>query len=109
MSGVPQGSVLGPVLFVLFINDMPGVVKTVIKLFADNAKLLGKVNNESDRNSLQNDLNKLTELSSNTWRLNFNAFKLVDSASKRLLTRVFIAFLHHFTPFSKIPRDVTLL
>ncbi len=50
------------------------VVKTVIKLFVDDAKLLGKVKNESDRNSLQNDLNKLTEWS-HTWKLNFTASK----------------------------------
>ncbi len=51
LSDVQQGSVFGPVLlvlFLIFINDMPNVVRTVIKLFADDAKLLGKLN-ESDR------------------------------------------------------------
>ncbi len=42
---------------------MPDLVKTVIKLFADDVKSLGKVNNESDRSSLQNKLDKLKEWS----------------------------------------------
>ena len=44
-SGVPQGSVLGPILFVLYINDMPKVVENTCKLFADDAKLSGKATN----------------------------------------------------------------
>ena len=38
-SGISQGSVLGPILFVLFINDMPSEIKNTCKLFADDAKL----------------------------------------------------------------------
>ena len=39
LSGIPQGSILGPVLFIIFINDLPGVVGNVCKLFADDCKL----------------------------------------------------------------------
>ena len=67
-SGVPQGSVLGPILFVLYINDMPKVVENTCKLFADDAKLSGKATNSV---SIQNDLNNLTEWSL-TWQLPFN-------------------------------------
>ena len=42
-SGIPQGSVLGPLLFVCFINDMPSVVKSPVHLFADDTKLYRRV------------------------------------------------------------------
>ena len=40
LSGIPQGSILGPILFILYINDLPGVVGSVCKLFADDCKLI---------------------------------------------------------------------
>ena len=70
-SGVPQGSVRGPILFVLYINDMPKVVENTCKLFAEDAKLSGKATNSV---SIQDDLNNLTEWSL-TWQLPFNCGK----------------------------------
>ena len=59
VSGIPQGSVLGPLLFVIFINDMPDVVRfNICKLFADDCKLYGTVNTAAG-NKLQIDLRKL--------------------------------------------------
>ncbi len=47
-SGVPQGSVIGPLLFLLFINVMPNEIKCNIRLFADDANIFKTVKNEED-------------------------------------------------------------
>ena len=74
LSGIPQGSVLGPLLFVIFINDMPSVVKeSICKLFADDCKLYRVIENEEDRN-LQADVENL-ERWSKEWQLPFNETK----------------------------------
>ena len=52
-SGVPQGSVIGPTMFVLFINDMPEVVTSCIEMFADDAKVFKAMMTEQDRSDLQ--------------------------------------------------------
>lgn len=74
MSGIPQGSVLGPLLFDCFINDMPEVVHSSIQMFADDTKIFRIVNNPDQAQLLQNDLNALEEWS-NLWQLRFNAEK----------------------------------
>ena len=68
MSGVPQGSVLGPLLFVIYVNDIPEMVNSVAKLFADNLKI---VVNPSNKDCILRDL-KLLECWQNTWSLTFN-------------------------------------
>ena len=60
-SGVPQGSVLGPLLFIMFVNDLPDEVKSYCKLFADDAKLYKDLQNHEDFETFQNDLNKLCQ------------------------------------------------
>ena len=73
-SGIPQGSALGPILFVLFINDLPDDILSSIVMFADDTKLWSKVNNTEDRVSLQFYIEKLVTWS-NDWQLSFNADK----------------------------------
>ena len=73
-SGIPQGSVLGPTLFVIFINDMPEVIESVCQLFADDAKIFRSVKSPEDNLKLQNDLDKLSEWS-DKWQLPFNIGK----------------------------------
>ena len=48
-SGIPQGSVLGPILFAIYINDLPDALENMIKLFADDTKVFASVNNEEDK------------------------------------------------------------
>ena len=58
-SGIPQGSVLGPVLFVIYINDLPLAVKSRLFLFADDAKIYRPIVTTDDRAVLQQDLRSM--------------------------------------------------
>ena len=55
-TGVPQGTVLGPLLFLVFINDMPNVVSSNIRLFADDALVYRSIHTHEDVVALQADL-----------------------------------------------------
>ena len=74
LSGVPQGSVLGPLLFILFINELPTWIVNDMRMFADDTKLWCRIKKESNCVTLQQDVDYLTTLS-NTWQLQFNAEK----------------------------------
>ena len=74
VSGVPQGSVLGPVLFLIFINDLPDTIDGIVKIFADDCKAYTKISSVDDSNKLQENLDLLCDWS-NIWKLNFNASK----------------------------------
>ena len=58
-SGVPQGSVLGPSLFILYVNDIPNLVSSKVKMFADDIKIYTQITSFIDALSFQNDLDKL--------------------------------------------------
>ena len=73
VSGVPQGSVLGPVLFLLFINDISSCVQSNLCLFADYCVLNREVDALQDCQALQQDLERLF-LWSETWQLTFDNY-----------------------------------
>ena len=73
-SGVPQGTVLGPLLFLCHINDLPEGVKSQVRLFADDCLLYRHICSENDQVALQEDL-KALERWAETWGMRFNAKK----------------------------------
>ena len=71
LSGVPQGSVLGPILFLVYINDLEeGVTGNILK-FADDTKLFRKTKEIGDKQKLQDDIDKLVRWSEK-WQMLFN-------------------------------------
>ncbi len=74
LSGTPQGSVLGPLLFTIFINDMPRDLHHHCRLFADDTKLIAPIKNAQDYALLQSDINKLVSWA-RTWNMSFNIEK----------------------------------
>ena len=73
-SGIPQGSVLGPTLFLLYINDISESTDSWLKIFADDTKIFRAITNQSDNLELQADLDRLLEWTVK-WQLPFNIAK----------------------------------
>ena len=73
-SGVPQGTVLGPILFLLHINDLPSVISSKVRLFTDDCLVYREIKNRQDQIALQKDLNLLENWGSK-WGMRFNAAK----------------------------------
>ena len=71
LSGIPQGSILGPILFLIFINDLPDGLESFCQIFADDTKVYSSVQNSD---SIQNDLYKLQDWTER-WNLHFNVKK----------------------------------
>ena len=78
LSGVPQGSVLGPILFLICKNYLENDISSKVLKFADDTKVFRKVTNDTDNQSLQDDLDKLTKWSEKLQMLlNFGKCKCI--------------------------------
>ena len=80
LRGVPQGSVLGPILFVVYINDLEEWVTGKILKFADDTKLFRKVKEIGDKQKLQDDIDKCVKWSEK-WQVLFNFGKCLHTGS----------------------------
>ena len=89
-SGIPQGTVLGPLLFLCHINDLPLCVDSKIRLFADGCLIYREINSIGDKVQLQKDLDSLQDWDEN-WGMRFNAQKcyILSTATARKQTIYF--------------------
>ena len=97
-SGVPQGTVLGPLLFLCHINDLPDAVKSTVHLFADDCLLYRSIRNRDDPLALERDFRQL-ETWAHTWGMRFNA-------KKCYLMRINQKFTHFYQLDSHILQHV---
>ena len=91
-SGVPRGTVLGPLMFLIYINDIGENITSTLRLFADDSLLYCAVEIQQDCQSLQDDLDKLSQWSCQ-WQMKFNISKCKSPS----ITRKKNPILHQYS------------
>ena len=106
-SGVPQGTVLGPLMFLIYINDIADDISSSIRLFADDCLLYRPIRSHDDVKLLQADLSKLISWSK-TWQMAFNASKCyVLRVTKRKLPIIYDYTVNN-TVLNSVPHSAYL-
>ena len=102
LSGVPQGTVLGPILFLIFINDITACISnSTIRCFADDTKISRAISEESDMKGLQDDLNAVTEWSKrNNMTLHEDKFEYICHAALKHNTLLELPFTNDILQYS---------
>ena len=94
-SGVPQSTVLGPLLFRIYINDLPDLITSSCSLFADDCLLYREIDTPDDCKILQNDLSKV-ESWANEWIMTFNTTKceIIQITLKNPIQSTYYLYCH---------------
>ena len=92
LSGVPQGSVLGPVLFLIFINDLPVNIRSSVRIFADDCVLYRNIKSPIDCQILQDSLTQWET----DWQMKFNVAKCHSMRATRHLPDKHIYLTTHY-------------
>ena len=100
LSGVPQGSVIGPALFLIYINDLPNGIKSKVRLFADDTLMYLAINNSKDCQQLQHDLT-LLQMWGEEWLMQFNASKCEVLRVSRARTKILLTYVLNGTPLKE--------
>ena len=85
-SGIPQGSVFGPLLFLIYINDLPENVNSTVYMYADDTKIYREIKSEYDQGILQRDLENLKTWS-DRWLLKFHPSKVTTLRLGNIMKR----------------------
>ena len=112
LSGVPQGTVLGPVLFLVLISDISNNVDSNITSFADDTKVFATINNPSDCDDLQSDLDNIYSWSSannmmfNQEKFQYISYHMGDSSK---INNIYLSPDHNILPKSGEVKDLGIL
>ena len=101
-SGVHQGLVLGPILFLAYINDLPDQVKSRVRRFADDTAIYLAVSSEGESITLQNDLYTL-EIWEKRWNMSFNPSKCRVVHITRAKCPIQTRYILHATLLESVP------
>ena len=100
VSGIPQGSILGPLLFIIYINDLPEYCSDLY-IYADDAKLFRYISNSLDQYYLQSGINKVGNWAKE-WLLKLTVGKCCGMSFAANISNVSVSYTHLTLPTKRI-------